>query len=242
MRIRNIRTATVATLAALAVAAPAGAAFADSHAAADAAAKPGKLTVKSYKSYLQKQRTPAAKKTLVAFRALPKGKQVTFVKQLQNREAYVALAGSTKGSVKTGKRSSSVSVNKAVTITRSSKVVSGPGKAPKAISYRLTEKIFGIPVTSEQITVKYQLASKGKAKKVVKAAGAAKVVNTNAAIGISGPKAVKVKTKGGYVIAKTVFRATPQVKSFGKKVVKDATVRASHTKAGAYWSASLNNR
>ncbi|TGB09250.1 hypothetical protein [Streptomyces sp. MZ04] len=241
MRIRNVRSTTVAALTALAVAAPVGAAFADSHDAA--AAKPAKLTVKSYQAYLKQQKTPAAHKTLVAFRALPKGKQATFVKQLQNREAYLALSGSSKGGIKTGARKSTVSVNKAVSITRASKVVSGTGKhRPTAISYTLTEKIFGIPVTSERVTVKYQLASKGKAKKIVKPSAKSKVVNTNAAIAISGPKVVKTVAKGSGVTARATFRAVPQVKSFGKKVVKDGTLRASHTAAGSYWSYSLNNR
>ncbi|MGW5067386.1 hypothetical protein ACWEQJ_14880 [Streptomyces cyaneofuscatus] len=57
------------------------------------------LTVKSYTTYLKQQKTPEAKKTLDAFSKLPAGKQVRFVKYLQNRDIYKALMDQAKGSV-----------------------------------------------------------------------------------------------------------------------------------------------
>ncbi|MGV9881005.1 hypothetical protein [Streptomyces sp. NPDC003006] len=225
----RIRTAAVATVTALAVAAPVGTAFADtptsgSPAASAAAKKPAQLTVKSYIKALKADKTPAAAKTLKAFKKLDDGKkQYAFVKLLQSRDVYEALAGGSKGALKNGTRTRTKQLNSPVKITRSTVVTKNGKSGQRAVTFTVTERIYDIPVTSERISVRYTL--KGK-KKIVNPSASTKITNTNKAIAIKVPKTTPVRVKGTNVFGRSTIKATGTVKSFGKgNVTKKANSR-----------------
>lgn len=221
----RFRTGVVATIAALAVAAPAGTAFADAPATGSpaASAKPSQLTVKGYIKALKADKTPAASKTLKAFKKLDGKKQYTFVKILQGRSAYKAVSGASKGVLKKGTRTSTEKLNSAVKITRSTAVTKNDKSGRRAVTFTVTERIHNIPVTSERISIKYTL--KGK-KKIDNPSASTKITNTNKAIAIKTPKATPVRVKGTNVSGHSAIKTIGTVKSFGRgKVTKKANIR-----------------
>ncbi|WP_200307374.1 hypothetical protein [Streptomyces adelaidensis] len=221
---RRLATAAVAGAAALAVLAPAASANeADSHqatrtVAAQAAAKlPAKLTVKSYVAYLKAQKTPEAKQTLKSFTALPAAKQAKFVGYLQNGKIYASLFKQLKGSLNRPVKTvtpfnKDVKFVHAVSATKNA-------KGATAVSYSATETIYGIPVTTEKLTLSYKIVN-GKVQRSARAV--AKVTNVNAAVAIKGGP-VKATVKG-IARADVTWKATPKVQAVGKAVVKDQAV------------------
>ncbi|WP_327728691.1 hypothetical protein OG250_20645 [Streptomyces sp. NBC_00487] len=233
---RRLTTVVVAGAASLAVLAPAASASeAGPHqgtqtaASQTAAAKlPAKLTVKSYTAYLKAQRTPEAKRTLKSFSALPAAKKTAFVGHLQNGKIYASLFRQLKGNVN----------HPVKTVTPYNKDVkfvhevssSKHTKGAVAVSYTATETIYGIPVTSEKLTLHYKIV-KGKVQRNARAV--AKVTNVNAALAIKGG-GVKVAVKG-IARADVTWKATPKVQAVGKPVLKDQAVTG-HLNT---WTASL---
>jgi hypothetical protein len=227
----RLTTAAIATAAGLAVLAPT--AHAVNAVDASAAAKPpARLTVASYTAYLKAQKTPEAKKTLKKFSALSNLQKYYFVQYLQNRAIYKALVQQTKGNV-----GRSVHVvkpfNKDVRFVTD--VVSQAGKDKNRttrVTFTVTEEIYRIPVTSETLSLRYQAV-----KPTTKASARAAVTNVNAAIAI---KPGKVAVQGGKAgaAAHTSWTALPQVKSFGKKLVKDQNLASTR----GTWKAQLLNR
>ncbi|WP_405890181.1 hypothetical protein OG427_16230 [Streptomyces sp. NBC_00133] len=202
----RLTTAAIATAAGLAVLAPAA------H-AADAA--PAKLTVPAYEKYLKQQSTPAAKKAAAKFAALNKNQKAVFVKTLQDQKVYKALTGRAWGKIRNV--TTTDRYNKNVTfVTKASFKIAKDKHRTTTATFSVTEKIFNIPVTTEGATLIYPTI--GKLPGVTKAS--ADVFNINAAIRIDATSAVK----GNFTTARIV--AVPQVKAFGKKAVKQATLRA----------------
>ncbi|WP_328506651.1 hypothetical protein [Streptomyces sp. NBC_00391] len=237
-RLTAVFVAGAASLAVLAPAASAGeagphqgtqTAASQTAASQTAAAKlPAKLTVKSYTAYLKAQRTPEAKRTLKSFSALPAAKKTAFVGYLQNGKIYASLFRQLKGNL-----------NRPVkTVTPYNKDVkfvhevssSKNTKGAVAVSYTATETIYGIPVTSEKLTLHYKIV-KGKVQRGARAV--AKVTNVNAAVAIKGG-GVKVAVKG-IARADVTWKATPKVQAVGKPVLKDQAVTG-HLNT---WTASL---
>lgn len=223
----RIRTATVTTVAALAVAAPAGVAVAHSHVsgsptASTAKKKPAELTVNSYIKALKADKSPAAAKTLKAFKKLDSKKQYAFVKLLQTRDVYKAVVGRSKGTLKNGTRTSTKQLNSPAKVTRSAVVAKNGKSGRRVVTFTVTERIYNIPVTSERISVKFTL--KGK-KKIVNPSAAIKITNTNKALVIKAPKTIPVRVKGANVSGHSLIKATGTVKSFGKTVTKKANSR-----------------
>lgn len=237
---RRMSTAVVAGAAAVAVLAPAASAATAAPSApaavagvqAEAAAK--KLTVSGYVSYLKTSKKPEAKQTLAQFNKLPQAKKVKFVNYLQNRGVYTALTASMKGTVNRDLRVVTP-YNADVNFLKTVRTVQGKDKQRTTkVTFTVTERIYGIPVTSEQVSVKYQ-AKPVKPGGFVR--GEAKVTNVNAAIGILAGKIEARKVIGGY-LAGTRWTATPNYQSFGKKVIKEQNV----TSGSGYWKAILANR
>lgn len=235
LTMRRMSTAVVAGAAAVAVLTPAASAATAAPSAAgvqaDAAAK--KLTVSGYVGYLKASKKPEAKQTLAQFNKLPQAKKVKFVNYLQNRNVYKALTASLKGTINRDLRVVTP-YNADVSFLKTVRTVQGkPKKGPTKVTFTVTERIYGIPVTSEQVSVKYQAA--GTPGGFVR--GEAKVTNVNAAITVNGGKIEARKVIGGY-LAGTTWTARPNYASFGKQVVKDQKV----TSGSGYWKASLANR
>jgi hypothetical protein len=238
---RRLTTVVVAGAATLAVLAPAASASeAGPHqgtrttgsqtvAAPAAAAKlPAKLTVKSYTAYLRAQQTPEAKRTLKSFSALPAAKKTAFVGHLQNGKIYASLFRQLKGTVNHPVKSVTPYNQdvKFVHEVSSSKDTKGA----VSVSYTATETIYGIPVTSEKLTLHYKIV-KGKVQRNARAV--AKVTNVNAALAIKGG-GVKVAVKG-IARADVTWKAAPKVQAVGKPVLKDQAVTG-HVNT---WTASL---
>ncbi|MFG2291481.1 hypothetical protein ACGFOU_36080 [Streptomyces sp. NPDC048595] len=239
LAIRRIGTAVVAGAAAVAVLTPAA------HAAVTPAATPAaalqaeqvkakKLTVKAYVAYLKKDTTAGGRKTLTQFSRLPKAKQVKFVSYLQDRKVYRAMAAQTKGMV--GQNLKVVTpYNKDVKFAKTVTTVRNKDRhATTTVTFTVTEKIFNIPVTSEEVAVRYQ-AHPGKSPAAAR--GTAEVKNLNAAITIRQGKTEARKTQGGYTAA-TRWTAIPNYTPIGAKVVKDQRITAGQ----GYFKASLTNR
>lgn len=208
---RRLTTVAVAGATALAVLAPAASAVSADD--AGASKLPAKLTVKSYTAYLKAQKTPEAKRTLKSFSALPAAKQSRFVAHLQNGKIYASLFRQLKGNLNRPLK----------TVTPYNKDVKfvhevSPKKAKGAVSvaYTATETVFGIPVTSEKLTLHYKIVD-GKVQRGARAV--AQVTNVNAALAIKGG-GVKVAVKG-IARADITWKATPRVRSVGKPVLKD---------------------
>ena len=240
--LRRISTAAIAGVATVAVLAPAASAstadLASAPASKAAAAKPlpKRLTVQGYLGYLGQNKSPEARSTLKAFKKLPKAKQVKFVNYLQDRTVYKALTASLKGSQSRDLRVVTP-FNTDVKFVKDVKTVKSKDKLNTTkITFTVTERIYNIPVTSEQVWVKYQ-AKKGNGS-VAPRAGA-KATNVNAAFQLRHGKVEARKIIGGATGA-TVWTATPRYQSFGKKpVVKAQSVDGY---ASSYWKASLANR
>lgn len=226
---RRLATIAVAGAATLSVLAPtASAADTGSHqgtwtaasqtAASQTAAKlPAKLTVKSYTAYLKAQKTPEAKRTLKSFTALSAAKQARFVGHLQNGKIYASLFKQLKGSLNRPVKTVTP-VNKDVKFVHEVSSTRNV-KGAVSVSYTATETIYGIPVTSEKLTLHYVIV-KGKVQRNARAV--AKVTNVNAAVAIK-PGKVRATVKG-IARADVTWKATPQVKAVGKTVLKDQSV------------------
>ncbi|MFD8548321.1 hypothetical protein [Streptomyces sp. NPDC059649] len=237
---RRIGSAAVAGAAALAVLAPAAsAADRPSSAPAPVAAAEqslgSKLTVKSYLQYLASRKTPEAKRTLKAFRALPKAKQQKFVGHLQNRKVYEALTASLKGTTRPGGRRAATPYNADVSFVKEVRVEAKGTIAGvnTRVSFAMSEEIFGIPVTTEKVSVQY-LARGGRATKLLH--GDATVTNVNAAVDIKGGGKPRL-VRGAASISAT-WKATPRFASFGAALNK---IQALDAGVQGYWRASLHN-
>lgn len=233
---RRLATVAVAGAATIAVLAPAASAAdlgpqqgVQTVGAEAAAAKlPAKLTVNSYVAYLKAQKTPEAKSTLKSFSALPAAKKAKFVGYLQDGKIYGSLFKQLKGNLNRPV-TNVTSYNADVKFVHS---VSSKGglKGGHLVTYTATEKIYNIPVTSEKVTLRYNVV-KGKVQRNARAQ--AEVTNVNAAYTIKGGK-VRVAVKG-IARADVTWKATPRVQAVGKAVAKDQAVTG-HVKT---WTAQL---
>ncbi|MBT2525308.1 hypothetical protein J7E91_07630 [Streptomyces sp. ISL-99] len=238
---RRLAASAVAGTAALAVLAPTASAMEanahrphDTQTVAQAEAKPAaRLTVKSYTTYLKQQKTSEAKKTLNAFTKLPAGKQAKFVKYLQNRDICKALIDQAKGNLDRKLRVVDP-YNADVKFVTEVTAKTLKGKSTKQISFTVTETIFGIPVTSETLSLRYQVF-KGKVTGTPNANS--EIKNVNAAIALHKSK-VRRTGHTGVATASTVWKAVPRVKSFGKGVDKVQEITAD----ARTWKAKLANR
>ncbi|BBC35394.1 hypothetical protein SGFS_066880 [Streptomyces graminofaciens] len=252
---RRLTTAAVAAAAGLAVLAPTAAQALDSTAArptaisrsiasaapvgsvASAAAKqPAKLTVASYITYLKQQKTPEARKTLAAFRSLSKTRQAKFVGYLQNRKVYWQLVDHSWGKIGQSVHHVETAFNKDVKIVSDATSKRAKDKnRTVTLTHTVTEYIYGIPVTSEQVHLSYR-APADRITAVVSAK--AKVTNVNAAITIKGDTRSAIGAEGSSASAATFWIATPNVKSFGK------AERSEHRVSGrpeGTWEAQLHS-
>ncbi|MEV0376049.1 hypothetical protein AB0I10_41200 [Streptomyces sp. NPDC050636] len=231
MRTHRI-AATAVAAASIALLGGTGQAFADNHtsaqasaprAAAGAVSEPAaKLTVSGYLTYLKARQT---------LKALPKAKQAKFVTYLLDRDIYLALANTVKGSI--GRPAHITDpYHEGVTFVTDIATRTGKDKLrTTSLTFTVTERIYDIPVTSKTLALRFQ-AAKGGSKKVV---ADAKVTNVNAAIAIKGgPTATSLDHGIGH--ASTTWHAVPRVKSFGKHVAKRQKAWAGQ----GYWSASLS--
>ncbi|MGW7225489.1 hypothetical protein [Streptomyces cyaneofuscatus] len=191
---RRLAASGIVGVAALAALAPAASAMdatghpSTTQAVVQAEAKSAaQLTVKSYTTYLKQQKTPEAKKTLDAFSKLPAGKQVRFVKYCQNRGIYKALMDQAKGSV--GRKLKVVDpYNQDIKFVTEVTAKTLKGKSTKQVSFTVTETIFGIPVTSETLNLRYHVF-KGKITGTMTADS--EIKNVNAAIRIHKGKVTR---------------------------------------------------
>ncbi|WP_434600151.1 hypothetical protein [Streptomyces sp. A5-4] len=227
-------TAVLAVLAPAASAMNTTATLNGTHAVAQAETKlAAKLTVASYTTYLKQHKTPEAKRTLTAFTKLPAGKQARFVKHLQNRNIYKALIDQAKGSLDRKLRVVDPYNHDVKFVTEvTSKTLRG--KSTKQVSFTVTETIFGIPVTSETLNLRYQVL---KGKVTGTPAADSEVKNLNAAITLHKGKVAR-SGHTGVATASTVWKAVPRVKSFGKGVDKVQEISAN----SSTWKAKLANR
>ncbi|WP_030413965.1 hypothetical protein [Streptomyces sp. NRRL S-1448] len=236
---RRIGSAAVAGAAALAVLAPAASAAGRPSAPAPVGAAEqslgSKLTVADYRQYLASRNTPEAKRTLKAFRALPKAKQQKFVGYLQNRKVYEALTASLKGTTRPGGLRRAVPYNGDVSFVKEVRVKAKGTIAglDTRVTFAMSEEIFGIPVTAEKVWVQY-LARGGRATHLK--GGGATVSNVNAAVDIKGGGTPHLD-RGAAAISAT-WKATPRYASFGKALNK---VQALDAGVLGYWRANLHN-
>ncbi|BDM72708.1 hypothetical protein HEK616_61950 [Streptomyces nigrescens] len=237
---RRIGSAAVAGAAALTALAPAASAAGRPAAPAPVGAAEqsltSKLTVTGYLQYLASRHTPEAKRTLKAFRALPKAKQQKFVGYLQNRKVYQALTASLKGTTRPGGLRRAAPYNPDVSFVKEVRVET-KGKVAGAVNTRvgfaMSEEIFGIPVTTEKVWVQY-LAKGGRATQLK--GGGATVTNVNAAVDIKGGGTPRL-FRGAATLSAT-WKATPRYASFGKGLDK---LQALDAGVQGYWRASLHN-
>ncbi|GAB7031505.1 hypothetical protein AB0G35_08795 [Streptomyces sp. NPDC021749] len=236
---RRIGSAAVAGAAALAVLAPTASAVGRPSAPAPVGAAEqslgSKLTVTSYLQYLASRKTPEAKRTLKAFRALPKAKQQKFVGYLQNRKVYEALTASLKGTTRPGHLRRAVPYNADVSFVKEMRVEAKETIAGlnTRVGFAMSEEVFGIPVTTEQVWVQY--LARGERVTHLKGGGAT-VTNVNAAVDIKGGGKPRL-VRGAASISAT-WKATPRYASFGKALNK---IQALDAGVQGYWRASLHN-
>ncbi|GFE25933.1 hypothetical protein RB199_30395 [Streptomyces libani] len=241
-RLRRISSAAIAGAAAVAVLAPAASAMGTTTVvpAADSSASVSmnKVTPDKYMAYLIKQRTPESRAVLKAFRALPKAKQVKFLGYLQSRTVYMAFGGQLRGHADENKPVRAVTNHnkdvKFVRATQTNKTKQGR-KATVMVAFTVTEKVFNIPVTSEQVWVKYE-SKRGEVRKVL--GGGAKLTNLNAAINITGGKVKPTNLEGHNGFVATTWKATQRADGFGGDIVKQQRVQAGW---GNTFKANLNN-
>lgn len=236
--------ATAATAAALAALAPAAQAAPAGHstgtvAQAAAARTPAHLTVEGYKAYLKKNWKNGGRETTTAFKKLTPAQQKKFLRYLEDRKIYTALHDTVKGNI--GHRLHVTDrYNQDVKLVTD--VTSGIAKdkaATATLSFSVSERVYGIPVTTETVTVTFQTRGHAKNKN---AHAKATLKNVNAAVAVKASK-VKAVSKGVVTNGSAVWTATPQVKAFGtKKIVKDHLAQAATTKSGNYFNGRLSNR
>ncbi|BBC34857.1 hypothetical protein SGFS_061510 [Streptomyces graminofaciens] len=236
---RRLATVAVAGAATLAVLAPVASA-ADAHqdarpVAAQAAAKlPAKLTVNGYLAYLKSQKTPEARTALKGFAALPAAKKAKFVSYLQDAKVYGALHKELGGPFNVlGRNVQSYNADVKFVHTVTSKKNVKEQKGSASVAYTVTETIYGIPVTSEKLSLSYSFKGTQAVPRTGRAA--AKVTNVNAAVAIKGGP-VKIGIKG-IARADVTWKAVPKVAAFGKAVNKDQAVKGQPKT----WGASILN-
>ncbi|MGV9248816.1 hypothetical protein [Streptomyces sp. NPDC003710] len=230
---RRVSTAAVAGAAAVAILAPAASANPaasgthHAHASQGSAALPRQLTQDAYVAWLQNQHTDAAAATLKAFSKLSNLRKYIFLQQFQNRSAYAALQAQLKGGPKGFHKT--VPYNKVISIARDVEITRTRGKKPAtAVTFRVTETIYNIPVTSHTVWATYQTA-KGKRVKVTDSG--AHVINTNGAYAIKATSSCSTHTG-----ATAQWHAAPRVASVGKAIDKQQSVA---TTPSVSWKAGL---
>ncbi|MEU2107825.1 hypothetical protein [Streptomyces sp. NPDC019507] len=205
---------------------------------ADAAAElPAKLTVAGYKTYLKKNWDKGGRETTARFARLTPAQQKKFVRYLEDRKVYSALKDQVKGNF--GRPLHVVDpYNADVTfVTDVTATLAKDKNATATLRFSVSQRIYGIPVTTETLTVKR--ATKGAVRKT---AATASVRNVNAAIAVKAG-VVQAATKGAVTKAEVAWTAKPLVKAFGRKAfVKDQSVSAAITKTGKYFTGKLTNR
>jgi hypothetical protein len=234
--------AALATATAVAVLAPAAqavtAAAPTAPVAHTAAVLPAHLTVDGYQAYLKKNWAKGGRETSAAFKKLTPAQRKKFLLHLEDRKIYLALRNTVKGNV--GHRLHIVnSYNQDVQlVTDVTSRIAGDKVATATLNFTVSERIYGITVTTETVTVSFETRGHAKNKN---AHAKVTLKNVNAAIAVkaSKPKAV---AKGAITNGSTVWTATPQVRAFGKKVVKDQLIQSAVTKTGKTFSARLTNR
>ncbi|WP_200303919.1 hypothetical protein [Streptomyces adelaidensis] len=193
-------------------------------------AQPAKLTVKEYRSWLMNNDDLAAsQKVLKAFDKLPAAKQRKFVDYLQNRAVTKAFALSFAGGVTRG-NSKEVKYNNDV---RFSGVVKGSNKVGTggrnvSLTFTATERVYNIPVLTQQVAFTYTIKNGIKSPKVKRS-----VVNLNRAFVV---KPVKNSVSGKNTVTATVtWNLAPQYKSAGQTslVKKQAITSFNAQKLGA---------
>ncbi|MGW0835026.1 hypothetical protein [Streptomyces prunicolor] len=235
--IAALATATaVAVLTPAAQAAPAAARTAP--VAHTAAALPAHLTVDGYQAYLKKNWAKGGRETSAAFKKLTPAQRKKFLLHLEDRKIYLALRNTVKGNI--GHRlhivnSYSQDVQLVTDVTSR---IAGDKAATATLTFSVSERIYGIPVTTEAVTVSFETRGSAKNKN---AHAKVTLKNVNAAIAVkaSKPKAV---AKGAITNGSTVWTATPQVRAFGKKLVKDQLIQSAVTKSGKTFNGRLANR
>ncbi|MFG2780929.1 hypothetical protein ACGFY7_24130 [Streptomyces prunicolor] len=235
--IAALATATaVAVLSPAAQAAPAAARTAP--VAHTAAALPAHLTVDGYQAYLKKNWAKGGRETSAAFKKLTPAQKKKFLLHLEDRKIYLALHNTVKGNV--GHRLHTVNnYNQDVQlVTDVTSRIAGDKVATATLNFTATERIYGIPVTTETVTVSFETRGHAKNKN---AHAKVTLKNVNAAIALKASKPTAV-SKGTITNGATVWTATPQVRAFGKKVVKDQLIQAAITKTGKFFNARLTNR
>ncbi|MDX2937504.1 hypothetical protein, partial [Streptomyces ipomoeae] len=183
----GITASAIATAAAIALLGGTGQAFADSQAAA-APAKPAKLTVAAYKTWLKKTPGEEAKDTLHAFNKLPAAKQKKFVGYLQDPKVLKAFAVAHQGKIPSLAYGKSVAYKKDITFTIRTSAAAPGTKDRKTITLTTwsTERIFNIPVTNLRTVLTYQTKGNkitGEGRKIKSSSS-----NLNAAFAIKATK------------------------------------------------------
>lgn len=121
---------------------------------ADAAAElPAELTVAGYKTYLKKNWDKGGRETTARFARLTTAQQKKFVKYLEDRKVHSALKDQVKGNF--GRPLHVVDpCNADVTfVTDVTATVAKDKNATAPLRFSVSERIYGIPVTTETLTV-----------------------------------------------------------------------------------------
>ncbi|WP_455358360.1 hypothetical protein [Streptomyces sp. SYSU K21746] len=226
----RLTAASIAAAAGLAVVSPAAT-------AAPAPNKiPGKLTVNSYTAYLKTQKIPEAKRTLAKFNKLNAKQKAQFVAYLQDRRIYLALIDQVKGTIGKPLRVVDPYNTDVKFVTEVTSQTGTDDNRTTKVTFKVTETIFSIPVTSETIGLTYTRASKKSSPRIV--SGTANVTNVNGAIKIAPQGKITTKLNGA-ASAEISWKATGLVESFGKPVTKNQSTWGSDN---GYYSAKLANR
>lgn len=242
---RTLSRSTIAALAtatAVAVLSPAAQAVtAGEHTAAvvHTAGVSAHLTVDGYQAYLKKNPQNGGRETSVAFKKLTPAQQKKFLLHLEDSKIYLALRNTVKGNIGHRLHATNTFKQDVQLITDVTSRVAGDKNATATLNFTATERIYGIPVTTETVTLTFETRGSAKNKN---AHAKVTLKNVNAAIAVKASKPTAV-SKGTITNGATVWTATPQVGAFGtKKVVKDQLIQAAVTKTGKFFNARLTNR
>ncbi|MGV9243086.1 hypothetical protein [Streptomyces sp. NPDC003710] len=235
--------AAVATAAGIAVLAPAAAqaqpARTDTVVSVQAAAqKPAHLTVGSYKAYLKKNWAKGGRETAAKFAELTPTQQRKFLRHLEDRKVYEALRNQVKGGFGRSLHIVDPYNEDVEFVTDVTARIAKDDAGTLTVRFSVSERIFGIPVTTETVTVKGATQGEDRSKKAVTKAH---LKNVNAAIAITaGP--TRAASKGAVTRGSVTWTAKPQVRAFGaKKVVKEQGAAAVVVKTNRSFVASLAN-
>ncbi|MEV6833645.1 hypothetical protein AB0N17_03785 [Streptomyces sp. NPDC051133] len=200
--------------------------------------QPAHLTVASYKAYLKKNWKKGGRETAVAFAKLTPARQAQFLRHLEDRKVYAAFLKQVKGNFELPLHVVDPYNKDVVFVTDVTAHVAKDKAGTLTVRFSVSERVFGIPVTTETITVKGATKGQDKSKKAV---AIAKLQNVNAAVSITaGP--TRAASKGVITRGSVTWTAKPQVQAFGKKkLVKDQDAAAAITKATRTFEASLSN-